>query len=87
VKTIALEMSYPSVNDSSLARLREIFETNPGEVPVMVRLTEVPLELARAAGSDGAQVQLKLNHHFRIQPGQKFTSAITELKAQLQYLF
>ncbi|HUF18630.1 MAG TPA: DNA polymerase III subunit alpha, partial [Thermoanaerobaculia bacterium] len=28
VKTIALEMSYPSVSDSSLAKLREIFETH-----------------------------------------------------------
>jgi hypothetical protein len=86
VKTIALEMSYPSVSDSLLAKLREIFETHAGEVPVMVRLTNVPPELAKAAGSDG-HVQLKLNHHFRIQPGQPFTAAVTGLHAQLQYLF
>ncbi len=86
VKTIALEMSYTTVSDSSLAKLREIFESHAGEVPVLVRLTNVPPELAKEAGSDG-HVQLKLNHHFRIQPGQPFTAAVNELDARLQYLF
>ena len=87
VRTIALEMSYPSVNESSLARLREIFETHAGEIPVLVRLINVPPELAAAAGGEEGKLQLKLNHHFRIQPGQPFTAAVTELNAQLQYLF
>jgi DNA polymerase III subunit alpha len=87
VRQIALEMSYPQVDDAALKRLREVFENNAGEIPVMVKLTHVPEAVAKAAGADGSEVVLKLNHHFRIQPGPAFTSAVSELHASLHYSF
>lgn len=87
VKTIALELSYGAVDEVSIKKLREIFERYPGEVPVTVRLVDVPAAVAASVGGDEPFINVKLNRHFRIQPGQPFSSAVEEMKGALRYLF
>ncbi|MEO8215526.1 MAG: DNA polymerase III subunit alpha [Acidobacteriota bacterium] len=87
VKVISLEIPYARAGEGSVKRLREIFEANRGEIPVHVKLTELPDHVAAAAGVEGGALTLKLNQHFRIQPGPAFIAAIEELHASLRYSF
>ncbi|HET7712118.1 MAG TPA: hypothetical protein VFL80_09340, partial [Thermoanaerobaculia bacterium] len=78
VREIALEVPYPRVTEETVKKIREIFEDHPGEIPVSVTLINVP-------GS--GEVRLKLNHHFRVQPGPAFSSALQQVHASPKYLF
>ncbi|MNC97026.1 hypothetical protein D3C83_145540 [compost metagenome] len=66
--------------------MREIFEGNPGSVPVVVRLTGVPEELAAGAAPGGA-LTIKLSMHFRVAPGQKLQKDLGAVKAEVRYNF
>ncbi|MGZ8869374.1 MAG: DNA polymerase III subunit alpha, partial [Thermoanaerobaculia bacterium] len=78
VKEIALEVPYPRVTEDTVKRIREIFEEHSGEIPVTVTLIDVP---------EAGQVRLKLNHHFRVQPGPALNDALLAVHANAHYLF
>jgi DNA polymerase-3 subunit alpha len=78
VKEIALEVPYPRVTEETVKKIREIFEEHSGEIPVTVTLIEVP---------DAGQIRLKLNHHFRVQPGPALNEALLQVHASAHYRF
>jgi len=78
VKEIALEVPYPRVTESTVKRIREIFEDHVGEVPVSVTLIDVP---------EKGELRLKISHHFRVQPGPAFTTALQQIHATPRYIF
>jgi DNA polymerase-3 subunit alpha len=84
VKEISLEVPYSRMSEDSVKRIREIFEQYPGEIPVSVVLTDVPEALAAKAGT---KVKMKLNHHFRVQPGPALSAALQEIHASVLYSF
>src|SRR5712692_3877920 len=81
VKEIALEVPYKRMNEDAIKRMREIFEDHVGEVPVSVTLVEVPKELGNS------EVRLRLNQHFRVQPGPALNSALQQVHATPRYVF
>ncbi|HUP48134.1 MAG TPA: DNA polymerase III subunit alpha [Thermoanaerobaculia bacterium] len=78
VKEIALEVPYPRVTEETVKKIREIFEEHSGEIPVSVTLVDVP---------EAGQVRLKLNQHFRVQPGPALNEALQQVHANAHYLF
>jgi DNA polymerase-3 subunit alpha len=81
VREIALEVRYADMDDDRVRRLREIFEDFPGEIPVSVTIVEVP----EAVG--GSSLRMKINHHFRVQPGSALTAALASAGVKPQYVF
>ncbi|HUP46633.1 MAG TPA: DNA polymerase III subunit alpha [Thermoanaerobaculia bacterium] len=78
VKEIALEVPYPRVTEETVRKIREIFEEYPGEIPVSVTLIDVP---------EQGNIRLRLNHHFRVQPGASLNEALLRVHANAHYLF
>jgi DNA polymerase III subunit alpha len=85
VKEIALEVPYPRMTDDTVRKIREIVEEHAGEIPVTVTIIDLPAELAESTGAP--QLRLKVNHHFRVQPGVELTQALTSVHASARYLF
>jgi DNA polymerase III alpha subunit len=85
VKEIALEVPYPRMSEDTVRRLREIVEEHSGEVPVTVTIIDLPAELAESTGAP--QLRLKVNHHFRVQPGAALNEALAGVHANAHYLF
>ncbi len=81
VKEIALEVRYADMTEDRVKRMREILEDHAGEVPVSITIVDVP----DSAG--GAPVRMKINQHFRVQPGPELSTALDSLEAKAQYLF
>ena len=81
VKEIALEVPYASMSEDAIKRMREIFEDHVGEIPVSVTLVEVPRELGKS------ELRLRLNQHFRVQPGPDLNSALQQVHATPRYVF
>jgi DNA polymerase-3 subunit alpha len=81
VKEIALEVSYGRMNEDAVKRIREIFEDHVGETPVSVTIVEVPESLGKP------EVRLRLNQHFRVQPGPALNSALQQVHATARYVF
>ncbi|PYQ51670.1 MAG: hypothetical protein DMF59_07080, partial [Acidobacteria bacterium] len=81
VKEIALEVPYARMSEDAIKRMREIFEDHAGEIPVSVTLVEVPQELGNS------EVRLRLNQHFRVQPGPALNSALQQVHATPRYVF
>jgi DNA polymerase III subunit alpha len=81
VKEIALEVPYVRMSEDAVKRIREIFEDHAGEVPVSVTIIEVPEEFGKS------EVQLRLNQHFRVQPGPALNSALQQVHATARYVF
>jgi hypothetical protein len=78
VKEIALEVPYVRVTEDTVKKIREIFEEHSGDVPVSVTLTEVP---------EAGEIRLRLNHHFRVQPGPALNAALQQIHASPRYVF
>ena len=81
VKEIALEVPYEHMNEEAVKRIRDIFEDHLGEIPVSVTIVEVPQALGKP------EFRLKLNQHFRVQPGPAFSSALQQVHATARYVF
>ena len=81
VKEIALEVPYARMSEDAIKRMREIFEDHAGEIPVSVTLVQVPQELGNS------EVRLRLNQHFRVQPGPALNSALQQVHATPRYVF
>ncbi|HEY6844403.1 MAG TPA: hypothetical protein VI391_09560, partial [Thermoanaerobaculia bacterium] len=81
VKEISLEVPYARMNDDSVKRIREIFEDHAGEIPVSVTIVEVPESLGKS------ELRLRLNHHFRVQPGPALNTALQQVHATPRYVF
>ncbi|MBK5260504.1 MAG: DNA polymerase III subunit alpha, partial [Thermoanaerobaculia bacterium] len=79
VKEISLEVSYARVTDETVRKIREIFEDHAGEIPVSVTLIDAP--------SEQGQIRLKLNHHFRVQPGPALNQQLLQVHASARYHF
>jgi DNA polymerase-3 subunit alpha len=85
VKEIALEVPYPRMSDDTVKKIREIVEEHAGEIPVTVTITDLPAELAASTGAP--QLRLKVNHHFRVQPGSALNAALSAVHASPKYVF
>jgi DNA polymerase-3 subunit alpha len=86
VKELCLEVSYGKVSEQTVKRIREILETYPGEIPISVALTDAP-ETVRSMMHNGEKVRIRLNGHFRVQPGPQLSAALETLEANLIYSF
>jgi hypothetical protein len=85
VKEIALEVPYTRMSDDTVKKIREIVEEHAGEIPVTITITELPSELAQSTGQP--TLKLKVNHHFKVQPGRELSDALTRVHAQPRYVF
>ncbi|HUP62652.1 MAG TPA: DNA polymerase III subunit alpha [Thermoanaerobaculia bacterium] len=85
VKEISLEVPYPRMTDDTVKKIREIVEEHAGEIPVTVTIVELPAELATSSGS--GELRLKVNHHFRVQPGPALNEALLTVHASPRYVF
>jgi DNA polymerase III subunit alpha len=85
VKEIALEVPYPRMSDDTVKKIREIVEEHAGEIPVTVTIVDLPAELAASTGAP--QLRLKVNHHFRVQPGAALNDALNAVHASPRYVF
>ncbi len=81
VKEIALEVPYARMNEDAVKRIREIFEDHIGEIPVSVTIVDVPEAFGKS------EVRLRLNQHFRVQPGPALNSALQQVHATPRYVF
>ncbi|HEY3055469.1 MAG TPA: DNA polymerase III subunit alpha, partial [Thermoanaerobaculia bacterium] len=78
VREIALEVPYPRVTEDTVKKIREIVEEHPGDIPVTVTLVDVPQH---------GEVRLKINQHFRVQPGPALNAALQQVHASPRYVF
>ncbi|MGK2856996.1 MAG: DNA polymerase III subunit alpha, partial [Thermoanaerobaculia bacterium] len=86
VKEICVEIPYREASEAAVVKIREIIEGHPGSIPVIVRLTELPEEMAVAEAAKGS-VTIRLSTHFRVAPGQKLAKELEGLKAAVRYSF
>ena len=73
------------MSDDTVRRIREIVEEHAGEIPVTITITDLPAELAASTGQP--QLRLKVNHHFRVQPGVALTEKLVSVHANARYVF
>jgi predicted nucleic acid-binding OB-fold protein len=85
VKEIALEVPYPRMSEETVRRIREIVEEHQGEVPLTVTIIDLPQLLADSANR--GQVRLKVNQHFRVQPGATLSAKLQQVHATAKYVF
>jgi DNA polymerase-3 subunit alpha len=85
VKEIALEVPYPRMTEETVRRIREIVEEHQGEIPLSVTIVELPQVLAD--NSNCGEVRLKINQHFRVQPGAALSSKLLQVHATAKYVF
>jgi len=85
VKEIALEVPYARMSEDTVKKIREIVEEYAGEIPVTVTIVDLPPAVAEQTGQP--QMRLKVNHHFRVQPGPALSSALTAVHANPRYVF
>ncbi len=85
VREIALEVPYLRMSDETVRKIREIVEEHSGEIPVTITITDLPAELAASTGQPS--LRLKVNHHFRVQPGAAFMDKLPEVYASARYVF
>jgi hypothetical protein len=85
VKEISLEVPYSRMNDDTVKKIREIVEEHAGEVPVTVTIVELPTVVAESVGQ--TQMRLKVNHHFKVQPGPALNAALQDVHANAHYVF
>src|SRR5207248_438144 len=67
VKEIALEVPYPRMSEATVRRIREIVEEHQGEIPLTINIVDLPQALID--NSPKGEVKLRVNQHFRVQPG------------------
>jgi hypothetical protein len=85
VKEIALEVPYPRMSEETVRRIREIVEEHQGEVPLSVTIVDLPQVLADS--SSRGELRLKINQHFRVQPGAGLSAKLQEVHATARYVF
>ncbi|MEA2415466.1 MAG: polymerase subunit alpha, partial [Thermoanaerobaculia bacterium] len=85
VKEIALEVPYPRMTEETVRRIREIVEEHQGEIPLSVTIVELPQVLADS--SNRGEVRLKINQHFRVQPGAALSTKLQQVHATAKYVF
>ncbi len=85
VKEIALEVPYARMSEDTVKKIREIVEEHSGEIPVTVTIVDLPPAVAEQTGQP--QMRLKVNHHFRVQPGPALSSALNAVHAHPRYVF
>jgi len=84
VKEIALEVPYPRMSEETVRRIREIVDEHSGEVPLTVTIVELPRSLA---DNSNGEVRLKVNQHFRVQPGADLSAKLLQVHATAKYVF
>jgi hypothetical protein len=85
VKEIALEVPYPRMTEETVRRIREIVEEHQGEIPLSVTIVDLPQVLAD--NSNRGEVRLKINQHFRVQPGAALSTKLLQVHATAKYVF
>jgi hypothetical protein len=81
VKEITLEVRYADMDEDRIKKIREIFEDHAGDIPVSVTIVDLPPDVANGA------VRMRINQHFRVQPGPALTAALEAARVRPQYIF
>ena len=79
------EVPYPRMTEETVRRIREIVEEHQGEIPLSVTIVELPQVLADS--SNRGEVRLKINQHFRVQPGAALSTKLQQVHATAKYVF
>jgi len=87
VRELCFEIAYGDAVDGTVKRIREIVEKFPGDVPISIALRDVPKELESQATDGNGKLRIRLNPHFRVQPGPALSAAFEELRGKLHYQF
>lgn len=87
VREICLELTYAGADDGVVRKIREIVEAHPGEIPVTIALKDAPEALLSEAGNGNGSVRIRLNPHFRVQPGPELSRKLEGLDGRLRYEF
>ncbi|HEY0593233.1 MAG TPA: hypothetical protein VGF40_15785, partial [Thermoanaerobaculia bacterium] len=87
VKELCLELAYRDAGEDTVRKIREIVEKYPGEIPISISLRDVPKELETQATNGNGKLRIRINPHFRVQPGPGLTAALEELKGTILYQF
>ncbi len=85
VKEIALEVAYPRMSEDTVRRIREIVDEHVGEVPLTITIVDLPQQLADS--SNRGEVRLRVNQHFRVQPGAALSAKLLQVHATAKYVF
>lgn len=85
VREIALLVPYPHASEETVKKIREIVEEHPGEIPVTITIVELPAEVAATVGR--AEMRLRVNQHFRVQPGTELQAALERVQVNAKYVF
>jgi DNA polymerase III subunit alpha len=85
VREIALELPYPRASEETVKKIREIVEEHPGEIPVTITIVELPPDVAATMGR--GEMRLRVNQHFRVQPGSELQSALQRVDVRAKYVF
>jgi DNA polymerase-3 subunit alpha len=85
VREIALEVPYPRASEDTVKKIREIVEEYPGEIPVTITIVELPPDVAATTGR--GELRLRLNQHFRVQPGAELQTALGRVHVSARYVF
>jgi DNA polymerase-3 subunit alpha len=85
VKEIALEVPYPRMSEETVRRIREIVEEHQGDTPLTINIVELPQELID--NSPRGEVRLRVNQHFRVQPGSDLKAKLLQVYATAKYIF
>lgn len=84
VKEIALEVAYARMTEETVKKIREIVEEHAGEIPLSVTIVDLPQALVDAGKGE---LRMKINQHFRVQPGAGLNAALQEVHANPRYVF
>jgi DNA polymerase III subunit alpha len=87
VRELSLELAYRDAGEETVKKIREIVERFPGEIPLSVSLRNVPKELESHTANGNGKIRLRLNPHFRVEPGPELKAAIEAINGELVYLF
>lgn len=87
VKELCLELRYAETDETVVRKIREIVEQHPGEIPLVIALSDVPEALRTEAGNGNGTIRLRINGHFRVAPGAELTAKVELLRGKLLYNF
>ncbi|MGH9456450.1 MAG: DNA polymerase III subunit alpha [Thermoanaerobaculia bacterium] len=87
VRELCVEISYSEATDETIRKLRAIVEAHAGDVPITFALKDLPESLRDHASNGNGSLRIRINPHFRVQPGPELTAEIEAVRGRLLYNF
>jgi hypothetical protein len=73
------------MSEATVRRIREIVEEHQGEIPLTINIIDLPQALID--NSPKGEVKLRVNQHFRVQPGADLQAKLSQVYATAKYIF